>query len=136
MSYEKFKTNPYGVGGTHQCATISIEGDITKTGRNLLIGRIVHCNRKNQWLLCWDTSSRRMGEFFKKSGGSSAIAGEKMATTVMKSLGRVSEIGANIGSAAVSKIPRAASSSIPDVLLFYRTGKGLYLGILVQILII
>ena len=46
----------------------------------------------------------------------------------MKKLGRALEIDAKIGNASVSKNPKAALSTIPDVVNFYSTGKGLYLG--------
>ena len=49
-------------------------------------------------------------------------------TNVLNNPGRALEIGANIGSAAVSRNPKAALSTIPDVIKFYHTGKGLYLG--------
>ena len=69
-----------------------------------------------------------LGKFFKNLGKASAKAGKKLATNVLKNPGRALEIGASIGSAAVSRNPKAALSTIPDVIKFYHTGKGLYLG--------
>ena len=51
MSFQKFKTNSYCVGGRHQSATKKIVGDITinkKTGKEvkLLVGKCVICDRK------------------------------------------------------------------------------------------
>ena len=38
------------------------------------------------------------------------------------------QIGAKTGSAALSKNPKAALSTIPDLLIFCQTSKGPYLG--------
>ena len=41
---------------------------------------------------------------------------------------KYSKTGEKIGSTAKSRNPKAALSSFPDVILFYHTGKRLYLG--------
>ena len=64
----------------------------------------------------------------KVAGRISAKVGRKLVTNVLGNRGRALEIRANIGSAAVSKTPEAALSTIPDVRFFYHTGKGIYLG--------
>ena len=51
----------------------------------------------------------------------------------MKNTGRALEIESKHSTAAVSKNPKAAQSTISDVINFYYTGKGLSLGVLVQI---
>ena len=51
-----------------------------------------------------------------------------MAENVLENPGRVSGIGADIGTASASRSPKAALSSLPEVINFYHTGKGLYLG--------
>ena len=51
-----------------------------------------------------------------------------MAKNVLKNPGRALEIGANVGSASASPSPKAASSTLPEVINFYYTGKGLNLG--------
>ena len=38
------------------------------------------------------------------------------------------EIGANLGTAAASRNPKAALLTLPEVINFYHTGKGHYLG--------
>ena len=50
MSFQKFKTFSYCVGGRHQSATKNIVGEITnnkKTGKDvkLLVGKCVICKR-------------------------------------------------------------------------------------------
>ena len=69
-----------------------------------------------------------ISSFFKNLGKLSAKAGRKLATKVLKVLGRALEIGANVATAAASRNPKAALSSLPEVINFYHTGKGLYLG--------
>ena len=49
----------------------------------------------------------------------------------LKNLVRALEIGANVGPAFASRSPKAALSSLPEVIYLYHTGKGLYLGTIV-----
>ena len=51
-----------------------------------------------------------------------------MATKALKNQGRLLEIGANVASAAASRNPKAAFSTLPEVIKFYHTVKGLYVG--------
>ena len=51
-----------------------------------------------------------------------------MAKNVLKNPGRALELGANDGTAFATRSPKAASSSIPEVINSHHTGKGLYLG--------
>ena len=74
-----------------------------------------------------------LGSFFKILGRISAKAVEKLATNVLKNPGRALEITSNIATAAATKSPNAALSSLPEVINFYHTGKGSYLGKLVFI---
>ena len=69
-----------------------------------------------------------LGSFFKNLGKISAKASKKLATNALKNPARFLEIVANVATAAVSKIIKAALSVLPEVNNFYRTGKGLYLG--------
>ena len=50
---------------------------------------------------------------------------------VMKNFGRVSKVGAKSGTAAVSKKPKGALSTIPDVITVYQTSKVLFIGVFV-----
>ena len=68
-----------------------------------------------------------LGSFFKNLGKISSKAGKKLATNVLKNPGRALEIGANIANAA-TKSPKAALSTLPEVINFYHTVRGLYLG--------
>ena len=51
-----------------------------------------------------------------------------MAKNVLKTHGRATEIGANVGTAFPSRGHKASLSSWPEVINFYYTGKGPYLG--------
>ena len=66
--------------------------------------------------------------FFENLGKISFKAGERLATNVLKNPGRALEIGANIGTSAATKSPKAALPTLTEVIKFYHTGKGLYLG--------
>ena len=46
MSFQKFKSDSYCVGGRHRSATVKIYGDITTKGSKVLIGFCSICNRK------------------------------------------------------------------------------------------
>ena len=54
-----------------------------------------------------------------------------MAENVLKKPERTFELGANVGTAFASQSPKAASSTFPEVINFFYTGKGLHLGKLV-----
>ena len=41
---------------------------------------------------------------------------------------RALEIGANVATAAANRNPKAASSTLPEVIKFYHEGRGPYLG--------
>ena len=129
MSFNKFESNSYCVGGKHYSQTTNIKGDITSNGRKMLIGKCGVCNRKKSMLVSDNTiQAEGLGKFFKNLGKASAKAGKKLATNVLKNPGRALEIGANLATAVATKSPKAALSTLPEVINFYHTGKGLYLG--------
>ena len=87
------------------------------------------CNRKKSMIVSNNTiKAEGLASFFKNLGKISSKAGKKLATNVLKNPGRALEIGANIAPAAATKRPKAALSTLPEVINFYHTGKGLYLG--------
>ena len=61
-------------------------------------------------------------------GDISAESGERLASCVMKNLGRSLETAARIDCAIVSNSHKPVLSTTPDVVIFYHTGGGLYLG--------
>ena len=130
MSFQKFKTNSYCVGGRHQSATKNIVGDITinkKTGKEvkLLVGKCVICDRKKTMIVSDNViQAEGLGDFFKKLGKVSGKAAKKLATNALKNPARFLEIGANVAAATAIRNPKAALSTLPEVINFYHTGKG------------
>ena len=55
-----------------------------------------------------------------------------MAKIVLENPGRALEIGANVGTAFESRSPKAALTTLPEVINFYHTVEELYTGNLVQ----
>ena len=51
-----------------------------------------------------------------------------MAINLLSNPGRAQDLTAKIATAAVFKISRHALSTLPELITFYNTGKGLYLG--------
>ena len=134
MNSEKFATDSSCVGGRHRSGTKDITGEITvnkKTGKDtkLLVGKCMICNRKKSMIVSDNTiKAEGLGSFFKNLGKISAKAGQKLAKNVLSNPGRALDLTAKIATAAATKSPKAALSTLPEVINFYHTGKGLYLG--------
>ena len=134
MSFNKFKTDGYCVGGRHKSGTKNIVGEITinkKTGKEvkLLVGKCMICDRKKTMIVSDNViQAEGLGSFFKNLGKISAKAGKKLAKNVLSNPGRALDLTAKIATAAATKSPKAALSTLPEVINFYHTGKGLYLG--------
>ena len=129
MSFQKFKSDSYCVGGRHRSSTVKIYGDITNKGSKVLIGFCSKCQRKKSMTVSDNTiEAEGLSSFFKNLGKLSAKAGNKIATNVLKNPGRALEIGANVATAAASRNPKNVLSTLPEVINFYHKGKGLYLG--------
>ena len=73
--------------------------------------------------------------FFNRLGKICAKAGKKLGTIVIKIAERALEIASNFCTAAASRSPKAALSSLPELTYFYHTGKGLCFGKIVEIFI-
>ena len=121
MSFEKLKSDSFFVRGKQRSITIKIVGDITSKDSKVIIDFCSVCNRKKSM-----TVSDSIKQAEKQAGRFSAKAGENSATNVLKSPGRGLEITSNIATAAATKNPKAVLSSLPAVIIFYHTGKGLY----------
>ena len=134
MISQKFKTNSYCVGGRHHSSTSNISGDITinkNTGKEvkLLVGKCVICNRKKTMIVSDNViQAESLGDFFKNLGKSSVKVGKKLAKNVLSNPGRALDLTAKIATAAASKNSKQALSTLPELITFYNTGKGLYLG--------
>ena len=66
MSFQKFKSVSYCVGGRHRSATKNIYGDITSKGIKIKIGYCSVCNRE-ELMTVSDTTIKieSIGDFFK-----------------------------------------------------------------------
>ena len=128
MSFNKCKSDSCCVGGRHKSATVKIYGDITSKGSKVLIGFCSICNRKKSMTVSDNTiKAEGLGSFFKNLGKISAKASKKVAENVLSNPGRALDLTAKIATAAATKSPKAALSTLPEVINFYHTGKGLYL---------
>ena len=133
-SSQKFQSDCYCVGGRHKSGTTNIVGEIRNNKKKpvkvikLLVGKCVICNRKKSMIVSDNViQAEGLGDFFKNLGKKGLNVSKKMAKNVLKNPGRALEIGANVGTAFASRNPKAALTSLPEVINFYHTGKGLYL---------
>ena len=69
--------------------------------------------------------AKRLGYLFRSPGKGVPNVSKMMAKIFLKNPEKASEIGANVGSAFSSRSPKAALSSLPEVIKFYHTRKGL-----------
>ena len=69
-----------------------------------------------------------LAEFFKNLGKKGLNVSKKVAKNVLKKPGRALDITANIATAAASRNPKNVMSTLPELITFYNTSKGLYLG--------
>ena len=129
MKFQKFKTNSYCVGPKHYSGTKNIVGGIainkeTGTENNFLFGQCWICNRKKSMIVSDNTiQAEGLGSFFKILGKISAKAGKNLATNVLGNPSRALESSSNIATAAATKNLKAYSSSLPELINFYHTGK-------------
>ena len=134
MSSKKFETDSYCVGGRHRSGTKDITGEITvnkKTGKDtkLLVGKCMICNRKKSMIVSDNViQAEGLGDFFKNLGKKGLNASKKMAKNVLSNPGRALDLTAKIATAAASRNSKQALSTLPELITFYNTGKGLYLG--------
>ena len=65
MSFQKFETDSYCVGGRHRSATKNIYGKITSKGSKVLIGCCSICNRQKSMTVSYNTiKAEGLGSFF------------------------------------------------------------------------
>ena len=93
-------------------------------------------NRKKLLIAADNTiKAEGLSNFFKSLAKISAKTGKKLSTNVLKNPARALEIGANVATAAASRIPKAALSTLPEVINFYHMVKGLLLESFVKVFI-
>ena len=69
-----------------------------------------------------------IGDFFKNLGKKGFNISKKMAKNVLSNPVRALDLTAKTAIAAASKNSKQALSTLPELITFYNTGKGLYLG--------
>ena len=69
MSFQKFETNSYCVGGRHRSATVKLYGDLTSKCSKVLIGFCSICDGK-EYLSVGDNTKKAegLGDFFQNLG--------------------------------------------------------------------
>ena len=129
MSFQKFTTDSFCVGGRHQFATTKFFGDITSKGSKVLVSYCSICNRKKSMTVPDNTiKAEKLGSFLKNLGRVSAKAGRKLTTNVLRNPGGALETTSNLATASATKNQKAALPSVLELISFYHTGNGLYLG--------
>ena len=134
VSFQKFKSDSYCVGGRHRTATKNIVGDITinkKRGKEvkLLVGKCAICDRKKTMIVSDNAiQAEGLSHFFKNLGKKGINVSKKMAKNVLSNPGRALDLTAKIATAAASRNSKQALSTLPELITFYNTGKGFYLG--------
>ena len=132
-SSQKFQSDSYCVGGRHRSGTKNIVGEIRnnkKTGKDvkLLVGQCMVCNRKKSMIVSDNViQAKGLGDFCKNLGKKGINASKKMAKNVLSNPGRGLDLTAKIATAAASRNSKQALSTLPELITFYNTGKGLYL---------
>ena len=69
-----------------------------------------------------------LGDFLKNLGKKGLNVTKKMAKNVLSNPGRALDLTPKIATAAASRNSKQAPSTLPELITFYNTGKGLYLG--------
>ena len=90
MSFQKFTTAIFSVGGTHRSATTNTVGDLTfneKTGNEIkfLISRCLKCDRKKTMTVSDNTiAAKGLGDIVKSLGNGGLNETKKIAKKVLK----------------------------------------------------
>ena len=129
MSFDKFENDSYCVGGRHRSATTKIYGNKTSKGNKVLIGYCSICNRKKSMTVSDNTiKSEGLGDFFRNLVKKGLNILKEMAKNVLSNPGRALDLTGKIATAAASRNSKQALSTLPELITFNNTGKGLYLG--------
>ena len=128
MTFNKFENDSYCVGGRHRSATKNIYGSITSKSSEVLIGNCSICNRKKSMTVSDDTiKAEGLGDFFKNLGKKGLNVSNKMMRNVLSNPVRALDLTAKKATATASRNSKQAFSTLPELITFYNTGKGLYL---------
>ena len=67
-----------------------------------------------------------LGDFFKNLGKKGLDVSKKMAKNVLGKSSRALDVTADIATATASRTLKNVKKSLPELITFYNTGKGLY----------
>ena len=124
MTFNKFETNRYCVGGRHLSGTKNIHGSTTSKSNKVLIGYCSICNRQKSMTVSDDTiKAEGLGDFFKSFGKKGLNVSRKMAKIVLSNPGRALDLTAKIATAAAFRNSEQALSTLQELITFYDTGK-------------
>ena len=83
MSFLKFRSDSYCVGGRHRSSTLKIYGGLRSKGSKVLIGYCSTCNRKKSMTVSDNTiQAEGLGDFFKNLGKKGLNVSKKLAKNV------------------------------------------------------
>ena len=129
MTFNKFENDSYCVGGRHISRTLKYYGNITSKGSKVINGYCSICNRKKSMTVSVNIiKAEGLGDFFKNLGKKRLNISKKMAKNVLSNPRPALDLTAKIATAAPSRNSKQALSTLPELITFYNTGKGLYLG--------
>ena len=87
------------------------------------------CDKRKSLIVSDNTiKAEGLGDFFKNLGKKGLKVSKKMAKNVLSNPGRALDLTAKIATAAASRNSKQALSTLPELITFYNTGKGLYLN--------
>ena len=87
------------------------------------------CNRKKSMIVSDNKlKADGFGNFFKNLGKKGFNVSKKMAKNVLSNPGRALDLTAKLATEAASRNSKQALSTLPELITFYNTGSGLYLG--------
>ena len=119
MSFQKSKTNSFGVGGRHRSAITNFYGNITNKGSKVKIDRWARCIFEKSIFVSDSTKQAEgLGEFFTILGKKGLNGSKKLAKNALKTPGRPLNFTAIIGSSLASGNTKAVLSTLPDVINF------------------
>ena len=87
------------------------------------------CNRKKSMIVSDNTiQAEGLDDCFKILGREGLKVSKMLAKNVSSNPGRALVLTAKLATAAASRNAKQALSTLPELITFYNTGKGLYLG--------
>ena len=143
MSFQKFKNDSFCVGCRHRSGAKNKVGEKTKTFDiktdeeiRLFFGKCVVSDKRKSMIVSDNLiQAEGLGDFFKNLGRKGLKISKRWQKNVLSNPGRGLDLTAKIATAAASKNYKQALSTLPESITFYNTGKCLYLGNLVYIML-